>query len=360
MRIDNIHFEDIIGTNLFSENPNICFVSPIYSKDMDVINKGRKQKLDDSADYSLLLGRIMIKNIKTKLIVKNLLFVLVFSLTTSLLGTIINVGPNILPREPGYWKYMALQLSILSAFLFGFSILFELYFFKKHWTQRCISNASVLKEDREEKCGIETAKEDLIEMFKHCNISLSNKRPIPYGSKYFYLISKEMRRFSYSTNLTSEYNKNVTLINSRPDLLKSIVALVVGVGIEIFSFLDTFDALSAFRNNMIVSASLIIPLSIFLGYSMVSLRFEKTYIKLDALLYLYSYMYLDMPFNPNAEEYKKVEISYKNTNNIEAMVEYEISKLSEQYSQHIFYRLVISDESCLKIYGIKNSTFINY
>ena len=39
MRLDDIQLEDIIGTALFWENPDICFVSPLYDKSLKVTKK---------------------------------------------------------------------------------------------------------------------------------------------------------------------------------------------------------------------------------------------------------------------------------------------------------------------------------
>ncbi len=354
MMLGQIKPEEVIGTNLISDNPDICFISPLYSKDFTVINNGKKCKLEDSIDYISLLETSRYKTLKTWMVVRSALFVIVMSLILSLFGTVVNIGPGFLPKEPGYWKYMALQFSILSAFLFGFANLFEIIFFNKPWTQRCILNEVVMTSGKEEKCDFYVAKKDLTNLFADCHISINNNREFPFGFDYFAMISKALNDFSYKTNLVLEYKRLLSRINDSGSVIKCVASLLVGIGIEVFSFVDLYNELTNFRNNMILSAILITLLSISLAYYLTKNKFEKTYIKLDALLYLYSYIFLPMPIVTNNEDCLIIELNEEaDINNFDAMIQYEISELEKKLNQHIYSRLVFVDANCMKIYGIK-------
>lgn len=356
MMFGQIKPEEVIGTNLISDNPDICFVSPLYSKGFTVVNNGKKCKLEDSIDYIPLLEAGSYKSLKTWLIVRSALFVIVMSLTLSLIGTVINIGPGFLPKESGYWKYMALQFSILSAFLFGFANLFEIIFFNKPWTQRCVLNETVMVSGKEEKCDFYIAKKDLKNLFASCGVSINNNREFPFGFDYFSMISKTLNEFSYKTNLVLEYKRLISKINDAGSVIKCLASLLVGIGIEVFSFIDLYSELANFRNNMIISAILITLLSILLAYYFTKNKFEKAYIKLDALLYLYSYIFLCMPIVADSEECLIVEINEKiDRNNCDGMIQYKIFELEKKLNQHIYYRLVFVDTNCMKIYGIKGS-----
>ena len=354
-----IELEEVVGTNLISDNPAICFISPLYSKGFIVNNNGKKSKLEDSIDYISLIETSSYKALKMWIIVRSVLFVIVMSLFLSLIGTVINIGPGFLPKEPGYWKYMVLQFSILSAFLFGFANLFEIMFFNKPWTQRCILNEVVMTSGKEEKCDFYAAKKDLKNLFAGCHVSIINNREFPFEFDYFKMISKALNDFSYKTNLVLEYKRLLSQISGSGNIIKCVASLLVGMGIEVFSFVDLYSELISFRNNMILSVILITLLSIALAYYYTNNKYEKAYIKLDALLYLYSYIFLDMPIVTDNEKCLIIELNEEtNINNFDAMIQYEISELEKKLNQHIYCRLVFTDAKCMKVYGIKGNDSI--
>lgn len=349
MRLDDIQLEDIIGTALFWENPDICFVSPLYDKSLKVTKNGNVMELDYAADYNSLIEPFDIKKLRAKLLIKSLTMCLIISLIMSLFGTVINIGSNFLFKEPGYWKYMILQFSTLSAFLFGFATIFEIKFFNKNWTQKCILNSTILKPSKDQKCDIFTAKKDLNVLFSANNISLNHSGYVPYGDKYFCKLLKAIKNYSYRTDIIAEYNKTLSNINCSPSIIKSILSFAIGVGIEVFSFLDLYGELELFRNNMILSSVLVVILSLTLSYFLVKYRFESSYIKLDSLLYLYSYMYLEMPFSTN-EEHDEVPIENIDVNNLEATIDYCIEQYKKKVDFYVFKRLVVLKDNSLIIY----------
>ena len=296
MDFEPIRFEQIVNTSLFWQNPSICFLSPKYQGNLTVNNNGEEIELKHAVNYCPFL-EIGLKKKRFGYILYASLISLLFSFITSLFGTVINFGPDILPKEPGYWKYMILQLSILSAFLFGFSSVFEIIYSNNNWTNRCTMNSIVMQVEKKARCDCYKAKQDVIKILSNCNTMYVFKDVLPYGDFYFDKIIDEIQDISFKNNLIEEYNKQLSIINSRSSLLKCIVSFLIGVSIEIFSFIDLFNDLQVFRTNMIVSGILIIVLSFFLSWFVVKNRFEKAYIKMDSLLYLYSYIFLDMPFS---------------------------------------------------------------
>lgn len=358
MRLEPITLSEIVNTNLFWENPNINFVSPIYDNDLKVIRNGIELDLEYATDYLSRIEIPKIGKIRRELLIKNIIGLLVVSIVTSLFGTVINIGPNFLPKEPGYWKYMILQFSILSAFLFGFVSLFEIIYSKKRWTKRCVLNGSVINPGKKKRCDFITAQRDVESIIESCYLPLSYKHYIPYGFDYFRIVNRMIGKLTPKTNLYFEYNRCIASISESNGLIKTVSSFVVGVCIEVFSFVDLFKELEVFRVNMILSAILVIIASIFIGYSFVSAKYNKAYIKMDSILYLYSYMYLDMPFNSESKNNceiikldKEISIDYQSE-----QTERIVSEMNRYSSNHICLRQAIVKDDQLLLFGVKFKT----
>ena len=355
MMQDPIKLEEIVESNLFWENPNINFIAPFYDGDFEVLKNGNKTPLRYSINNYSLFEMVDINKMKRNLLIQNLLFCFVISFLSTFLVSALEIGPTILFKESGYWKYIMLQLSILSAFLFGFSSVFELFFYKQSWSQRCILNSNVMRGDKIEKCNIDIAREDLKRLLSNGSVSLHHKNYIPFGDRYFEKIVREIEKVSYKNNIFFEYNKALSKISCSQSLLKSIVSLIIAVSIEAFSFIDLYADLIVFRTNMIASAILILFVSLYFGYVLTKNRFEKAYIKLDALLYLYSYMFLEMPYDKNKTQHISIDIgSAYDKEGIEALIAYKIYQFTQKTKKYVYFRQVEVNDDKLLIYGFRS------
>ncbi len=355
--------EDMLKTDLLSEKPNTCFVSPLFSDDFPLMHKGIESKISNLKNSSCLLEVNNLNKLKSKIIIKNFVLIIAFALIIPLFGMLFKVGDSFLPAEPGFWKFMVLQFSIMSVLLFGFSECFESHFVKKEWAQRCIANASIIKTDKKKKCSLDIAKKDLTELFLNSNISFKNEYCFPQGNSYFKCVNNEINKITFKGNIFLEYNRLLPKINASPNVLKSIFSILLGFFIEVFTFLDVYDELQLFMTNLLLSAIIICIMSLLLSYQLISSKYEKTVIKFDALLYLYSYMYLDMPFLADKEKCTVLNIEkepqfnannkFKNEYEIEAMLEHRRSKLINDLHHYIYYRLLVLDGNLIRVYGVK-------
>lgn len=354
-RIGKVSLEEVVGTDLPFENPKICFASPLFSNDFVVAHNGQKDKLGCSADS--LPHSIYGKHRKALVGQTFVSCLLIFAITSIIqfIFTAFKIEPGFLPKENGFYKYLIFQLSALSAFVLGFASLFEIIFSRNQWLKRCVLNESVLTPGKEAKCNIDVAKCDLKELLRTSHVSIDNDRKFPCGTSYFEKVSKAISTISYKDDLIYGYKSLLSTINGNSSVTRTIVSFVFGFLIDILSFIDIYSDYAVFRNNMILSSILMFLLFPVVVYFSVKFKFEDAYIKLDALFYLYSYMFLEMPFLKDEKH-----LTYKIRENehlisVEDTKEHCISELEKRINQHIYRRLVLVEGNNLIIYGLQEN-----
>lgn len=354
MKLFSISFINILDTDVIWQNPDFNFVSPYYDENLKILDNGRTVSLANSIRHDDPIVFSDPKKFRRRLFIEQFIVALVLSFVSTFITSIIRIGDSFLFNEPGFWKYIILQLSILSVFFIGATSLMTIYCFKREWTQRCILNSSIFKDNLTRKCSVQVAIKDLANLFSKEYIS-SLETKLPHKSDYLNDIVKSFAKYDNNTNFKELYNKELSKINNSPNIFTSIVSLIIGVLIELFSFIDLYSELETFRANLIVIAIIIIVFSIIASITLVKSRFANSYIKLDGITYLYSYMYLKMPYDCNSIEQSSIEIPILDNEEIEPFKECFIYALNS-CGVFLFNRQVEIDGTKLTIYGKKLPT----
>lgn len=296
--MSNISIKRIIREGIISENPNVNFISDSFDSKKMIIHNGEKVELSNFEERTISysdLKRFLDKT-KSKIIV-NYIWVALLIFISSSIGTVVTFGESFLPKEPNFWKYMIFQFSLFLAYIIGFMDISSIKHFKNNWTQKCIKNQGLFNSFNSRKCSLPRTKDDLDFILSNIEIHQHEEEYFPYGTQYFNKVIKEIKKIKKLNNLEDEYIKELSKINSSPNLFKSIISLVLGVCIQIFSFVDLYNVLTTFRGNMIGLLILVPIMSFFFSEFVVAYLFNKAYIRLDAKAYVYSYAFLQMPFD---------------------------------------------------------------
>lgn len=332
----DISLTKILKTNVISDNPTISFVSDVYDPDFKVVNNGAVLRLEDTVEDDVFLDVTSSKKAIASLLTRNILIMFLVNFVLSLFGTVITFGNNFLPEDPNYWKYMILEFSYFSSCLMGFADLITNYYVGKRWTKKCIANAKIFNGESIYRCSFLRAKRDVMNILSKQYIRYKDERYFPYGDAYYDIVSKKVSKIDNCSSLESSYLKELSKISSSSSTLRTISTFLLSAAIQLFTFFDSYNQLKTFFTNIMIVAFLIPVVSYFLASTIIGNRFLRTYTKLDAIAFLYSYLCLEMPIG-NSFSYRK---SLEKCNDCESEdeLDYYVQNESSIIKKHICIR----------------------
>lgn len=340
--LDRIDLTRILKSNVIWENCRINFVSDEYDRDL-VINKShRREMIKDALVYEPFFPDFdFYEKLKRRQMVKAFVFLLCVIPITSLLGNGITFGDTLLPSLPDYWKYILIEVSFFSVILVGFIEFFEGHYAKSNWTVYRGMNERVFSDCPEEKCSLTVAKNDIIYILSQNSIDMDEEKSFPYGGRYYDEVRKALDRIDYKTNIETEYHSILSRISGQPGLFKTICSIVLGLAIQVITLIDLFDSLQHFLLNLSFCCVAFVFAAILISKLYVEHRYLKAYVRLDALLFVYSYRYLDMPISRKQKVIlSTIDRESFSLDSSEAIIEFYADRCGKILNRHFCVRKV--------------------